>query len=62
MVGAPAGGDGRARRGLVAGVAVRAFGGITGDVLGAVEQVAECAVLVVVTGLALRSDVWWSTG
>jgi adenosylcobinamide-GDP ribazoletransferase len=30
----------------------RAIGGITGDVLGAIEQVAECAVLVVVTGLA----------
>ena len=38
------------------------LGGITGDVLGAIEQVAECAVLVVVTGLALRHDVWWSVG
>ncbi len=47
---------------IVAAVAVRAFGGITGDVLGAIEQVAECAALVVVTGLALRHDVWWSTG
>ena len=28
---------------IVAAVAVRAFGGITGDVLGAIEQVAECA-------------------
>jgi adenosylcobinamide-GDP ribazoletransferase len=42
----------------VAGAAVVAFfawrtiGGITGDVLGAIEQVAECAVLVVVTALA----------
>ena len=37
---------------LVAFFAWRAIGGITGDVLGAIEQVAECAVLVVVTGLA----------
>ena len=44
----------------VAVLARRAFGGITGDVLGAVEQVAECLVLVVVTGLAARSDVWWA--
>jgi adenosylcobinamide-GDP ribazoletransferase len=40
--------------------AVRRVGGITGDVLGAVEQVAECAVLVVVVGLARRHDVWWA--
>jgi adenosylcobinamide-GDP ribazoletransferase len=45
---------------LVTGVATRAFGGINGDVLGAVEQVAECAALVTVTGLALHHDVWWS--
>jgi adenosylcobinamide-GDP ribazoletransferase len=37
---------------VVAFFAVRAIGGITGDVLGAIEQLAECAVLVVVTGLA----------
>ena len=41
-------------------VAVRALGGVTGDVLGAVEQVAECLVLVVVTGLATRHPVWWT--
>jgi adenosylcobinamide-GDP ribazoletransferase len=45
---------------IVTVVAVRAFGGISGDILGAVEQVAECAVLVVITGLALRSSVWWA--
>jgi adenosylcobinamide-GDP ribazoletransferase len=37
---------------LVAWWAWRAIGGITGDVLGAIEQVAECAVLVVVAGLS----------
>jgi adenosylcobinamide-GDP ribazoletransferase len=37
---------------LVALWARRAIGGITGDVLGAIEQVAECAVLVVIAGLA----------
>jgi adenosylcobinamide-GDP ribazoletransferase len=44
----------------VALVARRAFGGITGDVLGAIEQVAECLVLVTVTGLAVRSELWWT--
>jgi adenosylcobinamide-GDP ribazoletransferase len=41
-------------------VAVKAFGGITGDVLGAVEQVGECLVLVVVSGLATRYQLWWA--
>jgi adenosylcobinamide-GDP ribazoletransferase len=44
---------------VVAWWAGRAIGGITGDVLGAIEQVAECAVLVVVTGLAAHHDLWW---
>jgi adenosylcobinamide-GDP ribazoletransferase len=43
----------------VAWLAVRAFEGVSGDHLGAAEQVAECLVLVVVTGLALRHDLWW---
>jgi adenosylcobinamide-GDP ribazoletransferase len=43
----------------VAVVATRAFGGVSGDILGAVEQVGECLVLVVITGLALRHDLWW---
>ncbi len=34
----------------VAIVAGRALGGVTGDVLGAIEQVVECTVLVVVSG------------
>lgn len=41
-------------------VAHRAFGGVSGDILGAVEQVAECLVLVVVSGLAARQSVWWT--
>jgi adenosylcobinamide-GDP ribazoletransferase len=43
----------------VAVVATRAFGGVSGDILGAVEQVGECLVLVVITGLALHHDLWW---
>lgn len=40
-------------------LAVRKIGGVTGDVLGAIEQIAECLVLVTVTGLAARHDLWW---
>jgi adenosylcobinamide-GDP ribazoletransferase len=39
--------------------AVARLGGVTGDVLGAVEQVVECTVLVVVVALAKRNDLWW---
>jgi adenosylcobinamide-GDP ribazoletransferase len=39
---------------------MRKIGGVTGDVLGAVEQVVECLVLVVVTGLATRHALWWA--
>ena len=42
------------------GVAVRAFEGVSGDHLGAAEQVVECLVLVVVSGLALRGAPWWA--
>lgn len=45
---------------VVATVARRGFGGISGDILGAVEQVGECLVLIVVSGLALRHPLWWS--
>lgn len=45
---------------LAVGVlAMRKVGGVTGDVLGAVEQVTECFVLVVVTGLATHHPLWW---
>lgn len=40
-------------------LAVRKIGGLAGDVLGAVEQVVECLVLVVASGLALGSSPWW---
>jgi adenosylcobinamide-GDP ribazoletransferase len=40
-------------------LAVRKIGGLAGDVLGAVEQVVECAVLVAVAGLAARHPLWW---
>jgi adenosylcobinamide-GDP ribazoletransferase len=39
---------------------VRALGGITGDVLGTIEQVTECLALVAVTGLAARHELWWA--
>jgi adenosylcobinamide-GDP ribazoletransferase len=45
---------------MVLAIARRTLGGITGDVLGAIEQVGECAVLVTVTALARRHGVWWS--
>lgn len=44
---------------IVALIARRAFGGISGDILGAVEQFGECLVLIVVTGLAIRHQLWW---
>ena len=45
---------------LVARLAVRTFEGVSGDHLGATEQVVECLVLVVVSGLALRGSPWWA--
>jgi len=41
-------------------LAMRKIGGLTGDVLGAIEQVVECLVLVTVTGLASKHAIWWS--
>ena len=46
----------------VGALAVRKIGGISGDVLGATEQVAECLCLVVVSGLAARHGIWWAHG
>ena len=40
-------------------LAVRKIGGINGDVLGAIQQIAECLVLVVASGLVTRDTVWW---
>ncbi|MEO6125294.1 MAG: adenosylcobinamide-GDP ribazoletransferase [Ilumatobacteraceae bacterium] len=39
----------------------RKIGGVTGDVLGTAEQLVECVVLVVSTGLASRYVLWWSS-
>ena len=41
-------------------LAVCKIGGVAGDVLGAVEQVTECFVLVVASGLAARHAIWWA--
>lgn len=36
------------------------IGGLTGDTLGAIEQVVECLALVTVSGLALHHQLWWN--
>ncbi|MDO8362561.1 MAG: adenosylcobinamide-GDP ribazoletransferase [Actinomycetota bacterium] len=41
-------------------LARRKIGGISGDVLGAAEQVAECLCLVVLSGLATHHQLWWA--
>jgi adenosylcobinamide-GDP ribazoletransferase len=46
--------------GAVGWLAMRKIHGISGDVLGAAEQVAECLVLVTVTALATRHGIWWA--
>lgn len=45
---------------IVVWLAVRKIGGLAGDVLGAVEQVVECTVLVIASGLAVHHDLWWT--
>jgi adenosylcobinamide-GDP ribazoletransferase len=45
---------------VVGWLAMRKIGGVVGDVLGAIEQVVECLVLIVVSGIAARHTVWWS--
>jgi adenosylcobinamide-GDP ribazoletransferase len=44
---------------VLAIVAVRALGGVSGDVAGAAEQVAEIAALLVASALAARHGLWW---
>ncbi|MEX2626625.1 MAG: adenosylcobinamide-GDP ribazoletransferase, partial [Ilumatobacteraceae bacterium] len=44
---------------VMSSLAVAKLGGVTGDVLGAVEQVTECLVLVTLTALATRHPIWW---
>ncbi|HUF97525.1 MAG TPA: adenosylcobinamide-GDP ribazoletransferase [Ilumatobacter sp.] len=45
--------------GAVMWLSHRKIGGLTGDTLGAIEQVVECLVLVTVSGLALHHELWW---
>lgn len=45
--------------GAVVWLAVRKIGGVSGDVLGTVEQVVECLAVVAVSGLAARHALWW---
>lgn len=45
---------------IVAALARGKIGGVSGDVLGAAEQVVEAAVLVTMTGCALRWGLWWT--
>jgi adenosylcobinamide-GDP ribazoletransferase len=40
-------------------LSLRKISGISGDVLGTCEQVAECLCFVVLTGLAARYQLWW---
>lgn len=46
---------------VVGALAHRKIGGVSGDVLGATEQVAECVALVVIVALAAKHPLWWRT-
>jgi adenosylcobinamide-GDP ribazoletransferase len=43
----------------VVALAIRKIGGVSGDVLGTIEQVVECTTLIAVTALATRHPLWW---
>lgn len=45
---------------VITWLAIRKIGGVTGDVLGAAEQIVECLTLVTATGLTTRYGLWWS--
>lgn len=45
--------------GVVVWLTLRKISGLVGDVLGAIEQVVECLVLIVASGLATRYQLWW---
>jgi adenosylcobinamide-GDP ribazoletransferase len=40
-------------------LSIRKIGGVSGDVLGTMEQVAECITLITVTAFASRHPLWW---
>jgi adenosylcobinamide-GDP ribazoletransferase len=46
---------------LVGLLAQRKIGGLSGDVLGAAEQVGECLVMLVGGVIALRQPLWWGS-
>jgi adenosylcobinamide-GDP ribazoletransferase len=46
---------------LVGLLARRKIGGLSGDVLGAAEQVGECLVMLVGGVIALRHPLWWGS-
>jgi adenosylcobinamide-GDP ribazoletransferase len=46
--------------GVMGWIAWRALGGVTGDILGAIEQVTEIAVLLVVVAIGIRHRPYWA--
>ena len=59
LVGAPLVGVSIAGAAAVMALSHRMIGGLTGDTLGAIEQVVECLVLVAVSRLALHHELGW---